>query len=79
MDEVELVKKYLSGEYTDVQLNYWIVQNKFNKKKIENIIEYTRKLEPFVVASTLVALFMLFHLFLGLISFNELFGKIVFK
>ena len=37
-NELDLAKKYLEGQYTDVQLNYWVVQNNFDKQKIENII-----------------------------------------
>ena len=35
--EILLVRKYLNNEYNDVQFNYWIAKNKFNKIQINFI------------------------------------------
>lgn len=65
--EIDLVKKYLEGQYTEVQLNYWIVQNNFDKQKIENLIQYIKITQPFLLASKLIVGFMLFNFILSLI------------
>jgi len=63
--EMSLAKKYLNGDYTDVQLNYWVVQNKFDKQKIENLIDCLRMAEPFLVATKLIIAFILINYLLG--------------
>jgi hypothetical protein len=63
--EISLAKKYLNGDYTDVQLNYWVVQNKFDKQKIENLIDCLRMAEPFLVATKLIIAFILINYLLG--------------
>lgn len=59
--EMNLVKRYVSGDYTDVQFNYLIVQNKFNKRKIRHLINYVKTTEPFYIACKLMIGFMLVH------------------
>lgn len=59
--EISLAKKYIAGEYTDVQFNYLIVQNKLNKKKMRRLVEYVKTTEPFYVACKLMIGFMLIH------------------
>jgi hypothetical protein len=63
--EISLAKKYLNGDYTDVQLNYWVVQNKFDKQRIENLIDCLRMAEPFLVATKLIIAFILINYLLG--------------
>jgi hypothetical protein len=46
--EIELAKKYISGDYTDVQFNYWIIQNKFSKKRMNHLV---LPLAPLIVLS----------------------------
>lgn len=59
--EIEFAKKYISGSYTDVQFNYLIVQNKFDKQKIENLIDNIRTTEPFYIFCKLLIILMMFH------------------
>ena len=63
--EISLAKKYLNGDYKDVQLNYWVVQNKFDKQRIENLIDCLRMAEPFLVATKLIIAFILINYLLG--------------
>ena len=51
--ELQLAKKYLGREYTEVQFNYLLVQNGIDKKRMESILEYMSYSEPMVVAAKL--------------------------
>lgn len=59
--EIDLAKRYISGDYTDVQFNYLIIQNKFNKKKMKRLANYIKTTEPFYVFSKLIIIFMILH------------------
>jgi hypothetical protein len=59
--EIELAKKYISGDYTDVQFNYWIIQNNFNKKRMKRLVDMIKTTEPFYVFCKLLLIFMFFH------------------
>ena len=59
--ETELVRRYISGDFTDVQLNYLIIQNKLDKSRVQNLIEQAKKFEPFIVASKVIIGTMMFH------------------
>ena len=62
--EIELAKKYISGDCTDVQFNYLVVQNKLNKKRMKRLVDIIRTTEPFYVFCKLLLLFMFFHFLL---------------
>jgi hypothetical protein len=59
--ELELAKKYLGREYTEVQFNYLLVQNGIDKKRMESILEYISYNEPMVVAAKLMLLYIMIH------------------
>lgn len=59
--EMELARKYLGREYTEVQFNYLLVQNGIDKKKMESILEYMSYSEPMVVAAKLMLLYIMIH------------------
>lgn len=61
MEKIDLVKRYLSGDYNEIQLNYWIVKNNFDRKEINKLIEYTRSAEPFVFLCKILIIYILFH------------------
>lgn len=75
MEKIDLVKRYLSGDYNDIQLNYWIVQNNFDKKEIRRLIEYTKSTEPFVFLCKLIMIYILFNFifcfFYSIINFSN--------
>lgn len=37
--ELDLAKRYKNGECNEVQFNFLVVQNKFDKKRIEELAE----------------------------------------
>lgn len=73
--EKELIKKYIQNEYNDVQLNYIMVQNKFDKNKIYKLIELQKITEPFYAACKVLLGFIIFHyLFSIFCLFFEIFN-----
>jgi len=60
-EEIDLAKKYLVGEYTDVQFNYLIFQNKIDKNKMNNLIDYLQSISPIIIASKLLLALLFFH------------------
>jgi hypothetical protein len=59
--EMELARKYLGREYTEVQFNYLLVQNGIDKKRMESILEYMSYSEPMVIAAKLMLLYIMIH------------------
>jgi hypothetical protein len=59
--EIDLAKRYISGDFTDVQFNYLIVQNKLNKRKMRKLVNYVKTTEPFYVFCKLMIGFLIFH------------------
>jgi len=59
--ELELAKKYLGREYTEVQFNYLLVQNGIDKKRMESILEYISYNEPMAVAAKLMLMYIMLH------------------
>ena len=59
--ELQLAKKYLGREYTEVQFNYLLVQNGIDKNRRESILEYMSYSEPMVVAAKLVLMYIIIH------------------
>lgn len=61
--EKELAKRYVSGDLTDVQLNYLAYQNGIDKKRLRRIAKEIKSTEPFFIAAKLIIGFMFFHFF----------------
>jgi hypothetical protein len=59
--ELELAKKYLGREYTEVQFNYLLVQNEIDKKRMESILEQMAYSEPMVVVTKLMLAYIMIH------------------
>lgn len=59
--EIELAEKYLSGEYSDNQFNYWICLNNLDKNKMIKLVEYLRNFGPMILAAKLIIGFMIVH------------------
>jgi hypothetical protein len=62
--ELNLVKKQMSGEYNDIQFNYWVVYYNLDKKRLEEIKDDIYSMEPMVRACKfLLAVIMVHFLF----------------
>ena len=59
--ELELVKKYMSGEYNDIQFNYWSVYYNLDKKKLYRIREYLVSVEPLARVSKFILILIMVH------------------
>lgn len=59
--KLELARRYLRGDYNDIQLNYWIVQNKFEKQEIDNLITSVSIFDPFATVCKVLIAFMMMH------------------
>jgi hypothetical protein len=59
--EIELARKYMNQEYTEVQFNYLLFQNKIEKERMESIIEHLSYQEPMVVAAKMMLIYMMVH------------------
>jgi hypothetical protein len=60
--ELDLAKKYASGDLTEVQLNYLAFQIGTNKRKLKKLAKCLKNTEPFFVATKLLLGFIIFHL-----------------
>ena len=61
--EIELAHKYVTGEYTETQFNYWVSQNNLDKEKMHELIEYLQSVKPvFLIAKMLLIVFILYML-----------------
>jgi hypothetical protein len=60
--EIILVRKYLNNEYNDVQFNYWIAKNKFNKIKIYKLVDIARVAIPLYAFSIVLLFALAFHI-----------------
>lgn len=59
--EMELARKYLGREYTEVQFNYLLVQNGIDKKRMESLLEHLSYQEPMVIAAKLMLIYIMIH------------------
>ena len=59
--EIDLAKKYLIGEYTDVQFNYLMYQNNIDKNKMNNLINYLESISPIATMCKLLLALLFFH------------------
>lgn len=73
--EIDLAKRYASGDLTDVQLNYLAFQIGTNKRRLKKLAKYLRNTEPFFVAAKILLLFIVFHLLFCF--FYSLFGVLL--
>lgn len=62
--ELDLAKKYINKELTDVQFNYICFQNHIDKKRIDEVVEYLSYQEPFAMVCKFLIFYMLLHFFL---------------
>lgn len=62
-NEMDLAKRYIRGDLTEVQLNYLAFQNGLNKRKIRRLVRYVQSTEPFFIVVKLLIAFMMFHFF----------------
>jgi len=70
--ELELAKKYVNGDYNEIQLNYIISTNNLNKKNVDLLISFCRTYAPFATFCWVVVLFYIFHLvFCFMYSWNN--------
>lgn len=65
-DEINLARKYVIGEYTETQLNYWIFQNKYEKQKIYDLIEHLQSIKPFFLITKLLLLTFIVYMIMFL-------------
>ena len=71
--ELELARRYLKQEYTEVQFNYILVQNGIDKKRMESILERLSYQEPMAIVAKIMLFYILIHFGLCLaysIAFN---------
>lgn len=74
--EIDLAKRYVCGDCNEIQLNYIILENKFDRNKIELLISYYRNVEPFYVACKLLLGFLIFnHVFSAICTLLHLLEK----
>jgi hypothetical protein len=59
--EMELARAYNRGHYNDVQFNYLVVQNRLDKKRMEELLESLGYNEPMAVIAKFVILCMMLH------------------
>lgn len=59
--ELEIARKYMSNEYTEVQFNYLLVQNKIDRTRMESIIEHLSYHEPIAVVAKLMLAYIMVH------------------
>lgn len=59
--ELELARKYLGREYTEVQFNYLLAQNGIDKKRMESLLEHLSYQEPMAVAAKLMLMYIMIH------------------
>lgn len=59
--ELELARKYLGQECTEVQFNYLLVQNGIDKKRMESVLEYLSYQEPMAIVVKLMLLYIMIH------------------
>lgn len=59
--ELELARKYLGREYTEVQFNYLLVQNEIDKKRMDSILEYLSYREPMAIVVKLMLIYIMIH------------------
>lgn len=59
--ELELARKYLGQEYTEVQFNYLLVQNGIDKKKMESLLEHLSYREPMAIVVKLMLIYIMIH------------------
>lgn len=69
--EILLVRKYLNNEYNDVQFNYWIAKNKFNKIEIYKLVDIARVAIPLYAFSIVLLCIMALH-FVFLFCFSAM-------
>jgi hypothetical protein len=65
--EYNLAKRYVSGDCTDVQLNYLICQNKLDKIRVHQIVKQLEYTSPMANTCKFLVLCMMGHFFLCLI------------
>lgn len=59
--ELELARKYLNREYTEVQFNYLLVQNGIDKKRMESLLEYLSYQEPMAIIVKMMLIYIMIH------------------
>jgi hypothetical protein len=59
--ELEIARKYMSNEYTEVQFNYLLVQNKIDRIRMESIIENLSYQEPMAIVAKLMIAYIMTH------------------
>lgn len=59
--EMDLARKYLRGEYTEVQFNYWAVQYGSDRERMERAMERISSEMPLAFAAKFILLCMLLH------------------
>lgn len=59
--ELEIARKYLNREFTEVQFNYLLFQNKIERSRIESIIEHLSYHEPIAIVAKLMLAYIMVH------------------
>ena len=69
-EESELVARYVSGDLTETQFNWWIVQNGWDKEKLDALVKQVKEINiPLLIWISAHLVFGLF-LILAVILFQ---------